>query len=217
MSSFGFTVGVTALSDWKTRTTRKKAKTAAVPPTVVDIIATVVPLQLRARALHYAYRLHVSGRREHLCYTDGSCKAGDAAPGGWGFVIKPPTGPTIEAYGSATETLAKAMEYRAVAEAISALPDGANAIVFSDDQSLVENLTKHLPTWRARAFARVDPRIVDSVRRIDERIADGALLVRFQWVRSHNGNAGNERADALAARGVREAKAAIATAKTGGR
>ena len=89
--------------------------------------------------------------------------------------------------------------------------------MFSDDQSLVENLMKQLPTWRARAFARVDPRIVDSVRRIDERIAGGDLVVRFQWVRSHNGNAGNERADALAAQGAREAKAEIAIAKTGAR
>ncbi len=181
---------------------------------MVDVIATVVPLALRARALDNAYRLRVSGRREHLCYTDGACKAGDGAPGGWGFVIKPPTGPTVEGYGSAKETLAKVMEYRAVAEAVAALPDGANAIVFSDDQSLVENLMKHLPTWRARAFASVDPRIVDSVRRIDERIAGGDLIVRFQWVRSHNGNAGNERADALAAQGAREAKSEIATAKT---
>jgi hypothetical protein len=64
--------------------------------------------------------LRVSGRREHLCYTDGSCKAGEGAPGGWGFVIKPPTGRAIEGYGSAKDTLAKVMEYRAVAEALAA-------------------------------------------------------------------------------------------------
>jgi ribonuclease HI len=108
----------------------------------------------------------VSGRREHLCYTDGSCKAGDDAPGGWGFCIKPPTGDAIEGYGSATRTLAKVMEYRAVAEALGALPNDVAAIVFSDNQSLVENLAKRLDDWRRGAFAKVDPHIVETLCQI---------------------------------------------------
>jgi ribonuclease HI len=155
----------------------------------------------------------MSGRVEHLCYTDGSCKAGDGAPGGWGFFIKPPAGPPIEGYGKAKGTLAKVMEYRAVAEALAVLPEGAHATVLSDNQSLVENLTRHLATWRARDYAKVDPLIVESVRRIDASITGKGLVVRWQWIRAHNGNAGNERADALAARGAREAKAELAAVR----
>jgi ribonuclease HI len=150
------------------------------------------------------------GRDEYLCYTDGSCKSGEGAPGGWGFFIKPPSGGApIEGFGNATRTLAKVMEYRAVAEALAALPARASAVVFSDNESLVENLSKKLSDWRANGFAKVDPSIVDSVRRIDACITEKEIAVRFQWVRSHNGNAGNERADFLAAQGAREAKAQL--------
>lgn len=149
------------------------------------------------------------GRATFLCYTDGSCKPGEGAPGGWGFVVRPPDGPPIEGYGKATGTLAKIMEYRAVAEALAALPEGASATVFADNQSLVETLHKKLPVWRDNGFANVDPTIVEIARRIDASIQEKSLEVEWKWLRSHNGNAGNERADALAAQGAREAKRAL--------
>jgi ribonuclease HI len=147
----------------------------------------------------------VSGR-EWLVYTDGSCKAAEGAPGGWGFHIRSPKGEVREGAGKAVKTLAKIMEYRAVAEALAALPDDVSAVVWSDNQSLVANLSKQLPNWRANGFAKVDPEIVDSIRRIDAAVVDKRLSVSWQWLRSHNGNIGNDRADALAAQAAREAK-----------
>jgi ribonuclease HI len=149
----------------------------------------------------------VSKRAEYLCYTDGSAKAGPGAPGGWGYCIVTPDGPRLEGHGKAHGTLAKIMEYQAVAEALAALPEDAKVTVFSDNQALVKNLEQQLETWRARDFAKVDPQVVESARRIDAAIRERRLRVTWQWVRAHNGNDGNERADALAAQGAREAKA----------
>jgi ribonuclease HI len=146
---------------------------------------------------------------EYHCYTDGACKAADGAPGGWGFVIRQPGQPSLERYGSANGTLAKVMEYRAVAEALLALPPGANATVFSDNRPLIENMQRNLANWQRCEFANVDESIVLSARSIDASIREKQLVLRWQWLRAHNGNTGNERADALAAQGAREAKAAL--------
>ena len=142
-----------------------------------------------------------------LCYTDGACKAAHGGAGGWGFHLRPPDGPPIEGWGKAVGTQAKVMEYRAVAEALERVAQDASVTVFSDNQSLVENLARKLDGWRASAFAKVDPLVVAEVRRIDRTLTDKRLVVRWQWVRGHNENAGNERADQLAAQGAREAKA----------
>jgi len=175
-----------------------------------------VPSRSIAERAHRIVR-SVGGRSEYLCYTDGSCKAGPGAPGGWGFHVKPPAGAPIEGYGKATGTLAKVMELRAVAEALAVLPEGATAVVFSDNQPMVESLTKSLDAWRSSGFVNVDPLLVESARRIDASIAAKRLVVRWQWVRGHNGNAGNERADELATQGAREAKAELAASNPRGR
>jgi hypothetical protein len=69
--------------------------------------------------------------REWNVYTDGSCKAGpeQQRPGGWGYYAKPPRTDIVplEGYGGEPDTHAKIMEYRAIAEALSALPEGARA------------------------------------------------------------------------------------------
>jgi ribonuclease HI len=148
-------------------------------------------------------------KREYLVYTDGSCKAGEHGlrPGGYGFVVRPPHGEPIEGYGSVDDTEAKTMEARAVAAALAVLPQGAVARVHSDNQGLMTTLETKLADYARSGFRNVDPAVVEELRAIAAAITEKGLRLTFVWVRSHNGNAGNERADALAAEGAREAKA----------
>jgi len=104
------------------------------------------------------------------------------------------------------------MEYTAVAEALEALPEGVEATVFSDNQALVENCRKHLDGWRQSGWTKADPTIVQILKRIDAQITGKRLVLTWRWVRGHNGNAGNSRADDLAALGAREALAALKAA-----
>jgi len=54
---------------------------------------------------------------------------------------------------------------------------------------------------------RWTPRIAESARRIDATIAEKRRVVRWRWIHGRSGNAGNERADALAREGARAARA----------
>jgi ribonuclease HI len=153
----------------------------------------------------------------YYCYTDGSCKGGEKAPGGWGVCIKGPDGTLHERHGSAVETDSKTMEYTAVAEALDALPESAAATIFSDSRPLVENCSKRLGDWRESGWRTADPAIVALLRRIDALVVEKGLNLVWQWIRGHNGNLGNERADGLAAQGAREAKAALEAASSPGR
>ena len=104
------------------------------------------------------------------------------------------------------------MEYRAVAEALGVVPPGASVVVYSDNQPLVESVGRDL----ARSPSRINPLVLDSLLAIGLHIAEKQLSVRWQWLRGHNGNAGNERADALAAQGAREARAELLKARRPG-
>ncbi len=148
--------------------------------------------------------------REWHCYTDGACKPGVAgSPGGWGYLLRTAGAPDVEGHGAAVGTQAKGMEVRAIAEALAAVPGASSVVVYSDNQPLVESLVKNLETWRLQGFAKVDPAVVEWVRALDAHIVGKGLVVRWQWVRGHARNAGNARADELAALGAREAKAEL--------
>jgi ribonuclease HI len=95
------------------------------------------------------------------------------------------------------------MELTAVIEALSALTKPSHVRVYTDSQYVQKGITEWLRAWKARGWrtAGRDPvKNADLWRRLDE--VASRHHVEWHWVRGHAGHDGNERADALANKGV---------------
>ena len=108
-----------------------------------------------------------------------------------------------ELFGGEPQTTNNRMELTAVIEALLALTRPSSIVVHTDSQYVQKGITEWLRGWKARGWktASKEPvKNVDLWKRLDE--ATRAHEIRWVWVKGHAGNAGNERADALANRGV---------------
>jgi ribonuclease HI len=124
---------------------------------------------------------------EWIAYADGSC-IGNPGPGGWGIVLIDPEGKETELAGANRSTTNNRMEITAALEALRQIPPGADVAVHSDSQYVVKTMTLG---WKRRENLDLWPLL-------DAEVAK--RRVRWEWVRGHNGDMLNERADELARR-----------------
>lgn len=133
-----------------------------------------------------------------IAYTDGGCR-GNPGPGGWGFLlINTVSGNALERCGGERETTNNRMEMLAAIEAIKAIKKpGMRLLVHSDSQYLIKCASEWIPGWKARGWKKKDGELknVDLLQEIDRLLH--VQHVRWQWVKGHAGNPGNERVDAL--------------------
>jgi len=136
-------------------------------------------------------------------YTDGACK-GNPGPGGWGVLRKSPAAQK-ELFGGERSTTNNRMEMTAVIEALSALKRPCQVVLHVDSQYVLKGMTEWLPGWKARGWrtaAKEPVKNVDLWQRLDALVGSGGHQIEWRWVRGHNGDPGNERADELANQGV---------------
>lgn len=134
-------------------------------------------------------------------FTDGACK-GNPGPGGWGAWLKCGDRER-ELYGGEANTTNNRMELTAVIRALEALRRPLQVRIHTDSQYVKNGITEWIRDWKRRGWKTSDRKPVkneDLWRRLDELTARHD--VRWIWVRGHSGHTGNERADALANRGV---------------
>ena len=127
--------------------------------------------------------------QNYLVYGDGSC-IGNPGPGGWGVVLHDPDGTVREFNGHEPATTNNRMELTAAIEGLRATPPESHVLFRSDSQYVVKTVTDG---WKRNANKDLWP-LLDA--EIDAR------TVRFEWVRGHDTDPINNRADELALMGA---------------
>ncbi|MBX3666455.1 MAG: ribonuclease HI [Burkholderiales bacterium] len=134
-------------------------------------------------------------------YTDGACK-GNPGIGGWGALLNA-GGKTRELFGGEPLTTNNRMELTAVIRALEALKRRCRVRLHTDSKYVQQGISEWIHSWKKRGWKTADKKPVkneDLWRRLDELAAQHDI--DWLWVKGHAGHDGNERADALANRGV---------------
>jgi ribonuclease HI len=151
-------------------------------------------------------RLRLAGADAVVAHCDGACVP-NPGRGGWGVTVSAPGLPVVDLCGGELGSTNNRMEVTAAIVALQVLPLSCSATIISDSQYLIRGAAEWLAGWREKKFLRGGLEIpnADLWRELD-RLAGRAT--RWSWVRGHNGDAGNERADALALQGMQAAERA---------
>ena len=139
-----------------------------------------------------------------VIYTDGACK-GNPGPGGWGVLLRSADGSEKELCGGESGTTNNRMEMMAVIQALAALKRPCQVTLHLDSQYVLKGITEWLPGWKAKGWrtaAKQPVKNVDLWQQLDALVSQGGHAIDWRWVKGHNGDPGNERADGLANRGV---------------
>jgi ribonuclease HI len=142
-----------------------------------------------------------------IIHTDGAC-SGNPGPGGWGAILDY-NGTRKELNGGAANTTNNRMEIQAAVEALNALKRPCAVEMHVDSQYVKDGITKWIHGWKKNGWKTADKKPVKNVelwQALDEAIKRHEIS--WHWVKGHDGNTDNERADELAREGMAPFKAA---------
>jgi ribonuclease HI len=110
-----------------------------------------------------------------------------------------------ELFGGEAETTNNRMELMAAIRGLEALQRRCRVSLFTDSKYVREGITNWLADWKRRGWKTADRKPVKN-QDLWERLESLAARhdVEWHWVRGHAGHPENERADALANRGIDE-------------
>ena len=136
-------------------------------------------------------------------YTDGACK-GNPGPGGWGAWLRSGTHEK-ELWGGEPLTTNNRMELTAVIQALATLKRSSRVALYTDSEYVRNGITTWIHGWKKKGWVTAAKQPVKNAelwQRLDALVHGGPHRIEWHWVKGHAGNPGNERADALANRGV---------------
>jgi ribonuclease HI len=146
-----------------------------------------------------------TNKNQIYIYTDGACK-GNPGPGGWGAFIKY-NDKTLELYGGELNTTNNKMELTAVIEALKAIKDKEKPVTIITDSTYVKNgIEQWIHNWKKNGWKSAAKKPVKNMelwQQLDNEVAKINNL-KWEWVKGHSGDIGNEKADELANLGVQK-------------
>jgi ribonuclease HI len=138
-------------------------------------------------------------------WTDGAC-SGNPGPGGWGAILVYRDAEKLLAGGEA-HTTNNRMELMGAISALEALKRPSKVRLHTDSQYVKNGITAWLKNWKRRGWKTADNKPVanaDLWQRLET--AEIPHEVEWRWVRGHDGDEMNERADELARGAIKALK-----------
>ena len=133
-------------------------------------------------------------------YTDGAC-TGNPGPGGWGVVLYFDDGSVHELGDASKKTTNNRMEMQAAIAALEFLQSSAQnkpVTLYTDSEYLINCVTKWVKGWKRKGWKKSDgkPVLNQDLLQILDNLNN--QQIKWQHVRGHAGNIGNERCDTIA-------------------
>ena len=138
-----------------------------------------------------------------IIYTDGACR-GNPGPGGWGVLIE---------YGELSKqldggdfsTTNNKMELTAAIMALKEIKEPCEIILYTDSTYVLQGIEEWIHNWKKSGWRGANKKPVKNIdlwKELDE-LRD-KHNIKWNWVKGHSGDPGNETADMLANRGIDE-------------
>ena len=138
-----------------------------------------------------------------IIYTDGACR-GNPGPGGWGVLIE--YGEVSKRlYGGDVSTTNNKMELTAAIMALKEIREPCKIILYTDSKYVLQGIEEWIHNWKKKGWRGANKKPVKNIelwKELDELRDEHNI--KWNWVKGHSGDLGNETADMLANRGIDE-------------
>jgi ribonuclease HI len=143
--------------------------------------------------------LNSPNKKKIIIYTDGACK-GNPGKGGWGVVIID-NNIKKELSGVCNNTTNNIMEMTAAIEALSYFKTCKNILIFTDSKYVLLGVTEWIYNWKKNNWLnKKKEQIKNKTLWLELDKLNNFHSIDWKWVKAHNGDPGNERADYLASK-----------------